>query len=94
MIKDTRITSKIPGWRQGHYYVHRDPGATKLGAGWNEAFVQEMGEYPNGLTVDLLDAMGYDERLRAPESPHEHMNRLQRRNRSWPYGTQDPVTGY
>jgi hypothetical protein len=84
--KDTRITSKIPGCRNGDYYTNREDTLE---------LVQEEDEYPNGLTKDLLDAQGYDHHILRPESPHEASVRVQKDQRlPHPYTSRDPVTGY
>lgn len=81
--KDTRITSLIPGYRQGLYYHNQ--GSTK-------ALVKEMAEYPYGTTRDLLDAHAYDYKLQRPRTLEEEQHQaLQARVASV---GRNPVTGY
>ncbi len=55
--KDTRIREFYPFIEQGRVYVHRKT-STDL--------VDEMAAYPNGKTVDLLDALAYSPKIWVP----------------------------
>jgi hypothetical protein len=55
--KDTRIREFYPFIEQGRVYVHRKT-STDL--------VDEMAAYPNGKTVDLLDALAYAPKVWVP----------------------------
>jgi hypothetical protein len=88
--KMSRIGAREPSWRQGLYYVN-----------WTgcEAFLVEFGEFPNGTTLDLLDAMGYDDKcLYRPERPDEAaLRRWQEQrgaNYSQSYYVHDPREDY
>lgn len=55
--KDTRIREFYPFIEQGRVYVHRQTSAD---------LVDEMAAYPNGRTVDLLDALAYAPKVWVP----------------------------
>lgn len=55
--KDTRIREFYPFVEQGRVYVHRQTSAD---------LVDEMAAYPNGKTVDLLDALAYGPKIWLP----------------------------
>jgi hypothetical protein len=85
--KDKRIREKIPGVREGIYYINRP--CEKL-------FLQEYLEYPYGATRDLLDAWAYDNEaglLPRPISPEE---RYRSSSDQWNdrYVGINPLTGY
>lgn len=60
--KDTRIREFYPFVEQGRVYVHRKT-STDL--------VDEMAAYPNGKTVDLLDALAYAPKIWIPPPPKD-----------------------
>lgn len=60
--KDTRIREFYPFIEQGRVYVHRK-NCTDL--------VDEMAAYPNGKTVDLLDALAYGPKIWIPPQAKE-----------------------
>lgn len=61
--KDTRIRSRIPGFRKGLYYFNRETTGP---------LVKELAEFPHGGTRDLLDALAYDDCVVRPETLAEH----------------------
>jgi hypothetical protein len=94
MHKDDRIMARASWHQRGLCYINRMNNSAP-GAGYCEQFVQEMLEYPHGLTRDIMDADGYSEKLLRPETPTEYYANLQRsQRRTHPHGTQDRVTGY
>jgi len=82
--KVNRNTAMIPMMRQG-YYFFRYEGCEQL--------LQELVEYPNGLTVDIIDSLAYlEDVVDRPETPTEleiihHTKIVQEEHR-------DVVTGY
>ncbi len=79
--KDERILGLIPGYRRGDYWLN------SYGTG---QLVEELTEYPNCATKDLLDAHAYDQKLTPAQeaSSSEDDDRMEERS------TRDPLTGY
>ena len=95
----------IPAFRQKLWHVARIArsakdtialGPNRPGSGWNEVLVQELAEYPNGLTVDILDCMAYTDPRWGGTAPPESERETERRlDREWGIGQgRDPITGY
>jgi hypothetical protein len=82
--KETRIHDNLkPAFESAMWYINRDDCAE---------LVQELLEYPNSLTCDLVDALAYtDEAVQRPSTPDERERawRLARREQQ-SYG----ITGY
>lgn len=89
--KDTRILSRNPGCRQGHYYLNQP---------LTQPFVQEYVEFPYGETRDILDAWSYDECMNRPYTTAERTRLRRQSDRLREFETQDSegravlVTGY
>jgi hypothetical protein len=74
----------IPLMRQGYYHF-RYEGCTQL--------LQELVEYPNGLTVDIIDALAYlDDIVQRPETPTEL--EIIHHNKAVVESNRDIITGY
>lgn len=85
--KDSRVLSMIPFFRQGFYYC--DPSLSR-------PLLQELQEYPYGMTVDCVDALAYlTEAVSRPETPTEmETSHARRAIMMGPDSGRDEVTGY
>lgn len=82
--KDERILSLIPGYRRGDYW-YNVWGTNQL--------LEELTEYPNCPTKDLLDAHAYDQTL-TPGDPSANGATGGEDDSPRPPSTRDPITGY
>tara|TARA_R110002020_G_scaffold68553_10_gene179378 strand:- start:7793 stop:9559 length:1767 start_codon:yes stop_codon:yes gene_type:complete len=85
--KDSRVLKMIPFIRQGFY--HFRPESCK-------PVLQEMQEYPYGMTVDCVDALAYlPEVVARPETPTEiEQGYIRKHEEFGPGSGRDPVCGY
>jgi hypothetical protein len=85
--KDKRNEAMIPFMRQGfHYFIPEN----------TQPILSELAEYPNGLTVDTIDAYAYlDDVVTRPESPTElEQSHYEKILRGSGMSGRDEVTGY
>jgi len=85
--KHMRVTSMIPFMKKGLFHVHPENCKQLL---------QELQDYPYGLTVDCVDALAYlPEVVQRPETPNEmEQSYIRRHLTQGPESGADPVTGY
>ena len=82
--KANRNTAMIPFMRQGYYHFRFETC---------DPLLQELIEYPNGLTVDAIDALAYlEDVVTRPETPTElEMIHLRKQEQEY---QRDTITGY